>query len=286
MKKILIQLDTDDQYSAFDRVVAIDSGVDEIMSYANVNPENVEALVHGAIFTRKPDDLNNTAIFIGGSKVEAGEKVLAKIKETFFGPMQVSVMIDSNGSNTTAAAAVKCAANHLDFKATEALILGGTGPVGHRCAQILAAQGATVRIASRSEERAQETCAEIRQAVPDGKVVACEFSDEGIAAAVDGVNLIIAAGAAGVQFLASDELEGIETLKVAIDVNAVPPVGLQGIDPSSKAIEMTGFTTYGAIGVGGLKMKTHRSAIEKLFVSNDQILNTSEIYSIACSMVS
>lgn len=286
MKKILIQLDTDDQYSAFDRVVAIDSGVDEIMSYANVNPENVEALVHGAIFTRKPDDLNNTAIFIGGSKVEAGEKVLAKIKETFFGPMQVSVMIDSNGSNTTAAAAVRCAESHLDFKSTEALILGGTGPVGHRCGQILAAQGATVRIASRSEERAQATSAEIRQVVPDGKVVACEFSDEGIAAAVDGVNLIIAAGAAGVQFLASDELEGIETLKVAIDVNAVPPVGLQGIDPSNKAVEMTGVTTYGAIGVGGLKMKTHRSAIEKLFHSNDQIFNTKEIYNIACSIVS
>ena len=282
MKKILIQLDTDDHYSAFDRVVAVDSGVEQIMSYASVTPENVEAIVHGAIFTRKPDDLNNTAIFIGGSRVEAGEKLLAKIKETFFGPMQVSVMIDSNGSNTTAAAAVKCAASHLDLKATEALVLGGTGPVGHRCGQILAAQGATVRIASRSEERAQATCAEIRQIVPEGKLVASEFSDEGIAAAVDGVNLIIAAGAAGVQFLANEEIEGIESLKVAIDLNAVPPVGLQGIDPANSAVEKSGITTYGAIGVGGLKMKTHRAAIEKLFTANDHILNTAEIYNIAC----
>lgn len=284
MKKILLQLDTDDHCSSFDRVVAVDSGVDEIFSYSSITPENVVPLVHGAIFTRKPDDLVNTAIFIGGSKVEAGERVLAKVKESFFGPMRVSVMMDSNGSNTTAAAAVKSAEKHLDFKSTEALILGGTGPVGHRCAQILATQGASVRVASRSAERAQATCAEIRHAVPDSKVAACEFSDEGIAAAVDGVNLIIAAGAAGVQFLSTEEWEGIETLKVAIDVNAVPPVGLQGIDPGANAVEHEGITTYGAIGVGRLKMKTHRAAIEKLFKSNDQILNTAEIYDIASAI--
>ncbi|WP_417848739.1 NADP-dependent methylenetetrahydromethanopterin/methylenetetrahydrofolate dehydrogenase [Thalassoglobus sp.] len=284
MKKILIQLDTDSLPSSFDRVVAIDSGVDELFSYGGVTPENVEPLIHGAIFTRGAEELRNTAIFISGSNVEAGERLLAKIQDTFFGPMRVSVMIDSNGSNTTAAAAVRCASKHLDFHTTEALILGGTGPVGHRCAQILAAQGATVRIASRSEERAQVTCAEIRHAVPEAKVVPCEFSDEGVAAAVDGINLIIAAGAAGVQFLTGEEVEGIETLKVAIDVNAVPPVGLEGISPTDNAVEINGATSYGAFGVGGLKMKTHRAAVEKLFTSNDQVLNAAEIYNIAGSV--
>ncbi len=284
MKKILIQLDTDSLPSSFDRVVAIDSGVDELFSYGGVTPENVEPLIHGAIFTRGAEELRNTAIFISGSNVEAGERLLAKIQDTFFGPMRVSVMIDSNGSNTTAAAAVRCASKHLDFQTTEALILGGTGPVGHRCAQILAAQGATVRIASRSEERAQVTCAEIRHAVPEAKVVPCEFSDEGVAAAVDGINLIIAAGAAGVQFLTGEEVEGIETLKVAIDVNAVPPVGLEGISPTDNAVEINGATSYGAFGVGGLKMKTHRAAVEKLFTSNDQVLNAAEIYNIAGSV--
>lgn len=281
MKTILLQFDTDPHPSSFDRVVAIDSGVDELFSYGSVTPENVTNLVHGAIFTRKPDDLKNTAIFIGGSSTQAGERLLTRIKETFFGPMQVSVMMDSNGSNTTAAAAVRSASRHVDFPSTEALILGGTGPVGHRCAQILASQGATVRIASRSEERAQATCAEIRHALPEAKLVPCEFSDEGIAAAVDGVNLIIAAGAAGVQFLTSEELESIETLQVAIDVNAVPPVGLEGILPTDQAVEKFGATCYGAIGIGGLKMKTHRTAIQKLFTANHLVLSTSEIYAIA-----
>lgn len=278
MKKILIQLDTDALPSSFDRIVALDSGVDELLSYGGVTPENVQSLVHGAMFTRKPDNLKNTAIFIGGSKVEAGERLLAKINETFFGPIRVSVMIDSNGSNTTAAAAVRCASRHLDFKTCEALILGGTGPVGMRCAQILAAQGASVRIASRSLERSLASCAEVRHQVPDANVVPCEFSDEGIAAAVDGINLMISAGAAGVQFLTAEEIEGIETLKVAIDVNAVPPFGLEGIIPNDDAVEKEGVIRYGAMGVGGLKMKAHRAAVEKLFSSNELVISTSEVY--------
>jgi hypothetical protein len=153
MKKILIQLDTDALPSTFDRVVAVDAGVDELFSYGGVTPENVETLVHGAIFTRKPSDLLNTAIFVGGSNVAAGEALLKGVKKSLFGPFKVSVMMDSNGSNTTAAATVIAAAKHLDLSNTTALVLAGTGPVGCRVAQLLISQGATVRLASRSLDR-------------------------------------------------------------------------------------------------------------------------------------
>ncbi|MFM7919760.1 MAG: methylene-tetrahydromethanopterin dehydrogenase N-terminal domain-containing protein, partial [Planctomycetaceae bacterium] len=109
MQTILIQLDTDGQASIFDRVVAVDSGVAQIFSCAGVTPENVTSLVHGAIFTRGPADLKNTAIFIGGSSAAAGEAVQKKVLKAFFGPLRVSVMMDSNGCNTTAAAAVATA---------------------------------------------------------------------------------------------------------------------------------------------------------------------------------
>ncbi|MEZ6048845.1 MAG: methylene-tetrahydromethanopterin dehydrogenase N-terminal domain-containing protein [Planctomycetaceae bacterium] len=66
MKKILIQLDTDPRPSSFDRVVAVDADVDELFSYGGITPENVVPLIHGAIFTRGPQDLNNTALFLGG----------------------------------------------------------------------------------------------------------------------------------------------------------------------------------------------------------------------------
>ena len=150
MKTILIQLDTDALPSTFDRVVAVDSGVDELFSYGGVTPENVETLVHGAIFTRKPSDLMHTAIFIGGSNVAAGEALLATVEKSMFGPFKVSVMMDSNGSNTTAAATVLAASRHLDLTKPPPVVLGGTGPVGCRVAQLLLSQGATVRLASRS----------------------------------------------------------------------------------------------------------------------------------------
>ncbi|MGE0377392.1 MAG: NAD(P)-dependent methylenetetrahydromethanopterin dehydrogenase, partial [Planctomycetaceae bacterium] len=205
MKRILIQLDTDPHPSTFDRVVAVDAGADEVFAYGGVTPDNVTPLVHGAIFTRGPDELKHTAIFIGGSDVAAGEAVLAKVSKTFFGPMRVSVMMDSNGSNTTAAAAVQAAARHVGLQGLTALVLGGTGPVGHRAAEILAMNGARVRVASRSKHRASETLAAIRTAVPDAHLESAESAGKGLAAALDGAALVIAAGAAGGQFLTAGQ---------------------------------------------------------------------------------
>src|SRR5437016_3996532 len=153
--KILIQLDSDPHPSVFDAVVAVDSGVDQLLQYGGIEPADVRDLVHGAIFTRGPQDLLNTAIFIGGSNVKTGEELLAQVKAAFFGPMRVSVLLDANGANTTAAAAVLAAAKHVELRGATAVVLGGTGPVGERAARLLARQGASVRRGSRSTDRAQ-----------------------------------------------------------------------------------------------------------------------------------
>lgn len=279
MKRILIQLDTDPLPSSFDRVVAVDAGVDELFAYGGVTPEDVEPLVHGAMFTRGPKQLQNTAIFVGGSNVAASEAVMRKVQRTFFGPVRVSTMMDANGSNTTAAAAVIAAGRHLELQNAEALVLGGTGPVGQRAAQLLAHEGASVRLVSRSLERARQTCDAIAKAVPGSRLTACETED-GLESACRGVSLIIAAGAAGVQFLSAETRAGLSSLKVAIDLNAVPPVGLEGIEVTDKAAEKDGLICYGAIGVGGTKMSIHKAAIEKLFTANDHVLETTAIYAI------
>src|SRR5262249_8958883 len=113
---ILVQLDTDPLPSVFDRVVAVDAGVQYLFSYGGVTAQNAMPLVHGCIFTRGPKDLNRTAIFVGGSDVAAGEAVLAEVKRHLIPQygLTVSLMLDSNGSNTTAAAAVRAAGRHLD----------------------------------------------------------------------------------------------------------------------------------------------------------------------------
>lgn len=285
MKRILIQLDTDPQPSSFDRVVAIDADVDELFSYGNVTPETVEPLVHGAMFTRGPNDLKNTAIFIGGSNVAASEAVMKKVLATFFGPMRVSVMMDANGSNTTAAAAVIAASRHLPLANTETLLLGGTGPVGLRIAQLLAKEEAVVRIASRSLERARQTCETIAAAVPGSRLIACEIETaDGLQSASRNVQLIIAAGAAGVELFSEEARLAIPTLKVAIDLNAVPPAGLQGIDVTDKADDKNNVICYGAIGIGGTKMTIHKTAIKTLFTQNNALLETETIYEIAQSL--
>jgi hypothetical protein len=282
MKNILIQFDTDERPSAFDRVVAIDSGVDELFSYGGISPVNVESFVHGAIFTRSPKDLQHTGIFIGGSQVAEGEALLKKVNKSFFGPMRVSVMIDSNGSNTTAAAAVLAAKRHLPLAGLSALVLGGTGPVGHRVAQILASQGSSVRVASRIQARAQQTCDAIQTVIPDAKLIACSTnSGAELDDAIAGVTLIVAAGAAAVELLSEAKWRTLSELKVLIDLNAVPPLGIGGIQATDKGVDHYGVICYGALGVGGMKMKIHKAAINKLFEANNQILDTAAIYTIA-----
>ena len=283
-KKILVQLDSDAQASVFDRVVAIDAGVEELFTYSNVKVEQVMALVHGCIFTRSSKDLNKTAIFIGGSDVTVGEMILEDVKKQIIPKwgLQVSIMLDSNGSNTTAAAAVRAATKHMDLGATKALVLGGTGPVGQRVALLLAREGAHVRIGSRTVQRAETVCQVIRDKIPTAKVeaVSAVNSADG-QKALEGRDLVIAAGAAGALLLPKKIRTACGTLRLAIDLNAVPPVGIEGIEITDKAVLRDGLLCYGAIGVGDAKMKIHRAAISQLFEKNDQILDAEEIYEIA-----
>ncbi len=279
MKKILVQLDTDPQPSVFDRVVGIDAGADEVFAYGGVSPEQVEGLVHGAMFTRGPKDLKHTAVFIGGRDVEAGQKVLDRTVKAFFGPIRVSVMIDCNGSNTTAAAAVLAAGRHVDLAKSTVVVFGGTGPVGQRVGELVAAAGGTVRITSRALDRAEEICQAIRDRVSGGKIEAHETcSREGKAAALVGVQVIFAAGAAGAQFLTTKEWSQLDTLKAAVDLNAVPPAGLEGIDLKDAGADRNGVACYGALGVGGLKMKIHKTAVARLFESNDKVYDIRSIF--------
>jgi hypothetical protein len=279
--KILVQLDSDTHPSVFDSVVAIDSGVDQLLPFGGVAPEQVQGLVHGTIFTRGPADLKNTAVFVGGADVALGEQLLAAVTDSFFGPMRVSVMIDSNGANTTAAAAVLAAGRHLDLKSATVLVLPGTGPVGQRAVRLLAREGATVRVGSRRKERSADVCRSVEEQVEGANLVPCATgAPDELAAALDGVQAMIAAGAAGIELLPVDARRACTTLRVAIDLNAVPPLGIAGVEVTDKAAERDGVIAYGAIGVGGMKMKIHKAAIRRLFESNGLVLDAEAIYAI------
>jgi hypothetical protein len=281
VKKLLLQLDSSPHPSVFDRVVAFDAGADEVMSYGGVTPDTVRDLVHGAIFTRGPKHLNNTAIFVGGSDMAQGERLLSAVKKAFFGPLRVSVMLDSNGSNTTAVAAVakmRRAVGSLEGRSV--VVTAGSGPVGLRAAGLFAKAGAHVTVTSRraGDGKLSET---IRQRF-GGSIREVAMADgSGASQALEGAEMALNAGPAGVCLIPRAAWVGRSGLGVVADVNAVPPLGVEGIDVTDDGAMREGVTAFGALGIGGLKMKVHKACIARLFEKNDFILDAEAIAELA-----
>jgi hypothetical protein len=286
MRKLLLQLDSSRLPSVFDQVVAYDAGADDIMSYGGVTETDVRDLIHGCIFTRGPKDLHNTAVWIGGSNMSAGEQLLAMAVDAMFDPLRVSVMLDSNGSNTTAVAAVVKIEEALgDLSGKKVVILAGTGPVGQRAAGLLAKDGAHVTITSRKPEQGEKARQFInaRFNVP---VESTTMSDPSmLAECLQGVEVLLNSGPAGVQMVPKSAWSSVKTLKVAVDLNAVPPLGIEGIEVSDAGANRDGVTCYGAFGVGNFKTKLHKACVARLFTRNDLVMDAEAIAEVAREMI-
>ncbi len=282
MRKLLLQLDSSRLPSVFDRVVAYDAGADEVLSYGGIAEADVRDLIHGCIFTRGPKDLKHTAVFIGGTDMAAGEALLAAARQAFFGPFTVSLMLDSNGSNTTAVAAVaKLLQAAGDVRGQRAVVVAGTGPVGLRAAGLLAKAGAEVVITSRKPEAGERA----RQLVTKrfgGTVRALPMADAREAArALEGAALVLNAGPAGVQLVPQAAWAKRPGLKAAADVNAVPPLGIEGIETMDDGAAKQGVACFGALAIGNLKMKIHKACVARLFERNDLVLDAETIADVA-----
>jgi hypothetical protein len=278
LARILLQLDVDPQPSVFDSVVAIDAGAEQLLRVGGVTADNVRDRIYGAMFTRGPADLHSTAIFIGGSDAAEAEAVLRAVQATFFGPLRVSILLDPNGANTTAAAAVLAAERHAPLAGAMALVLGATGPVGARAVRLLAQSGSRVRAGSRTLEKAQRVCREVSALVKGASLEPVQVGDDASAkAALSGAQIVISAGTTGAKLLSARAREESAGLRVAIDLNAVPPLGLEGIEATDRGTLRAGAACYGALGVGGTKMKIHKAAIAKLFEKNDQVFDAEEL---------
>ena len=223
----------------FDTVVAYDGGADRVAGYANVTPDNVGALVDGTIFTRGGKEKQNTAIFVGGGDITKGEALFAAVKKKFFGPFRVSAMLDSNGSNTTAAAGVAPLAKAGKLKGKKAVVLAGTGPVGMRAAAFFGQEGAEVAITSRAQTRADNAAKAIESRF-GVKVKPIEAKDdEARAKAVKDADIVFAAGAIGVQLLKTQDWQNNANIAMLADVNAQPPLGIEGVEATDKGKDRT-----------------------------------------------
>jgi methylenetetrahydrofolate/methylenetetrahydromethanopterin dehydrogenase (NADP+) len=287
MRKLLLQLDSSRLPSVFDQVVAYDAGADAVLSYGGVTEGDVRDLIHGCIFTRGPKDLHNTAVWIGGNNMSAGEQLLAMAQDALFAPFSVSIMLDSNGSNTTAVAAVVKIEEMLgDLSGKKVLILAGTGPVGQRAAGLLAKDGANVTITSRKPEQG-EKARQFISARFSVHVDAVTLNEPATLPDLLGdVDVLLNSGPAGVQMVPRAAWTGTKSLKIAVDLNAVPPLGIEGIEVNDAGVKRGNAVVFGAFGIGNFKTKLHKACVARLFTRNDLVLDAEAIADIARELIS
>jgi hypothetical protein len=284
MKKLLFQFDTDRMPSVFDTVVGYDAGADHVIGHGDLTPDNVGPLVEGAIFTRPPKQKKNTAIFIGGSNLADGQALLQAVRKKFFADFRVSVMLDSNGSNTTAAAAVAKLASSGTLTGKKAVVLAGTGPVGQRAAVMLAKEGAEVTLTSRTGSRGRHACDDVKSRFGVSLTPAEAPDNDTRGRLIADAHIVFAAGASGVQLLEPHHWQTRRNIELMADANATPPMGIGGTDLMDRGKSYEGTIVWGAIGFGALKLALHRACVAKLFESNDLVLDAEEIYTLAKSM--
>jgi hypothetical protein len=284
VKKILIQLDTDEHPSTFDAMVAFDSEVpDELLRYGGIEPDAVQGLVQSAYFTRPPGD-PNLAVWVGGSNVGAGEEVLDAVTKSFFGPFHVGVMLDSNGCNTTAATTVAMLAREIELKGRTVVIVGA-GAVGLRAAKILIDEGCDVTIsgipASHFGDKPYRRARGLTTAEERGMKIVEPENDDELRKVLDGASLVLAAGPAGVELLPESVWRDVDSIEVLADFNAADPLGIEGTDAQDDMKDYDGKKVLGALAIGGPKMKVHKTCIRRLFETSDAVLDVDGVYEIA-----
>jgi hypothetical protein len=289
VKRILLQLDTEEHPSPFDAIVAHDADVDVLLSHANVKREDARALAQDAFFTRVPDDLKNTAIWVAGKQVAAGEEVFAEVQKAFFGPFKVSVMLDSNGCNTTAATTIARIAKDYDLDGKRAVVLG-LGSVGLRSAVLLQKEGCEVVMAALpsdlfGDERPYRRPRGLDAAEKLGLDTREPKDRSELEATLDGAQIALSAGPAGIEVLREDFWSEHPSIELLADYNAADPLGLEGTEANDDLADYDGKLVLGALAIGGPKMKVHKTCIRRMFETNDKVFDTDTVYEVAKELV-
>jgi hypothetical protein len=287
MKKILVQLDTDPHPSAFDAIAAYDAEADVVLGYGAITADNLADLVQGAIFPRGPDGLANTAFWVGGSKVRDGEAVFAAAQKLFFRPFNPSIMLDSDGSNTTAAAAVALVRGAATLKGNRAAVIG-VGPVGLRTAELLRREGAEVTMFTFPPD-VMDGDHRRASGIPVAQEAGFEVVEPGSSDELDeglaGHVAVFAAGPASVQILRRSGWAGVDGLQVVVDYSAAEPVGVEGVDRGDSLEEEDGVKKLGALAVGGPKMKLQKRCVQRMFESKGTVLDLEGVYEVALEVL-
>ena len=290
-KTVFVFLDTDKYCSPFDMLVAIDAFPDSmIFKYENVTGEDAPKIVYDLLFPRGPLGAAHTKIFINGSNFEMVEQVVAATQKAMkSAPWGNSIIVDPRGGYSTAAAAVAKtfgAAMEKGFGPLEGknvTVLAGTGPVGQTAARIYAAEKANVTITSRTMAKGQAVADKINAEVGAIRVKVVEVTKpEQTADAIKGAEIVLSAGAGGIQLLSAADLNQSPTCKIVADINAIKPVGVEGLGSNDDGKELkAGVFGIGALAIGKLKIKTETEMIKRATAEPSGLFDYSIAYTIA-----
>ncbi|MBP0615122.1 NAD(P)-dependent methylenetetrahydromethanopterin dehydrogenase [Jiella mangrovi] len=295
-KNILHMLTPHKHVSPFDVNMALDAGYDSVTPYEDVTMEDVADLVQDVIFSRPPDRGVHSAVFFGGDDAVLALDMIETAKGALVPPFGCNIMADPAGSFTTAAAMVALVEKTLKDKMGKALsdvsiaVFGATGVVGYCAAVISALEGARVKIVGYSGlERVQKRADEMKERFGVTVKPVDGSSDEKNTAIIADVEVVFSAARAGVQVLSLEQLQTAEKLLVAADANAVPPLGLDGIEvmANGEPIEGTNALGIGALAVGPMKSNTEQGLLKRMIEAKEpQSLDFRDAFQLARSLVS
>lgn len=275
-RSIMHMLNPMKQNSPFDINMALDAGYDVLMPYNNVELKEVAGLTQDAIFSRGPSGVKKTGLFIGGRDIGLAMDMLEAAKSAMVPPFEISVFADPSGAFTTAAALVACVERELkkqfdqDYKGAKAVVFGGTGPVGLATAVIVAMQGAETTIVDHfSLDTALQFAEEAQKRYGVKLRATTAASDADKARLLSDADVVFSAAKAGVQVLSASVLSDAKHLKVAGDVNAVAPLGIEGVElmhngePLKFAPQCPQAVGIGALAVGNVKYKLQQALLKE-----------------------
>ena len=279
--------------SPFDVNMAYEAEYDGVIPYDGVTLDDIHALTQDTIFSRGPTGVKRTSIFIGGRSFGLAIDMLHRAKAAMVPPFEISVFADPSGAITTAAAMIACVERCVKNKTGDSLegksmhIIGGTGPVGV-CAGIIAANcGADVcLLSSRGFDVAQEFAEENNSKFHVNMKGGDGSSNESFGNLLQSADIIIGSAKAGVQVISRTQLEKAENLIVAADANAVPPLGIEGVElhDMGKELDFTPNKTLGigALAMGDVKYKVHYRMFELMKESDKPLyLDHEEAFKVA-----
>ena len=282
---ILFYLDTDRRASSFDICMAYDAGFKAVMPYASTNAEDARKIVQDAMFSRGPKGIKHTAFFIGGSDAEKAEELLETVKGAMFPPFEASIIVDPCGAYTTAAAAVakveEAVASHkLGDLASKTCAVFGTGPVGKTIAVLLSRLGCEVLIVSPNPKRTdgKEYVGGISRCLKNkyGANVEGVFAptSEEKSSVLRRADIVFCASTEGVRIIEKGLVEDLKLLKVFADINAVPPLGVEGIKLEDDMREMaSGVFGIGALTIGKLKYNVEKEILKEARKDGKEVYN-------------